>query len=270
MEPELNREASSSSPERPVQAAPVFAEGDSHLDSEQITALLRPVSPQKQHLNQQLGQQLDRKLADQRERQLEQQLSQVRNELAAMESLMAEVSQIFELKYQQRLQPILEENNSLRQQLDQLYRQLHQLQPQQDQAQPDHLQPAQLAQKQPSQLHQPAQLAQNQQPQLPQPNRPQRQRSQRQRPKLQATQSAATRLYKNITKTATIDILNINGVSPKTRNPSHSSQGIAITGGPQRMGLTRSRRLRVLAAALLHSLGWLGTNTPAAAPGPRP
>ena len=201
MEPELNREASSSTPEWPNQAAPVFDEDDTYLDSEQITTPPRPASPQQQPLP---NQQLDKQLGEQRERQLEQQLSQARNELAAMESLMAEVSEIFELKYKQRLQPILEENNGLRQQLDQVHRQLHQLKPQQRQAQPD--QP------------QLPQVARNQQPQLPQVERPQRQQSQRQRPQLQPARSTATQASRSKANTASTSTINPRGEKPSALN----------------------------------------------------
>ena len=210
MEPELNREASSSTPEWPNQAAPVFADDDTYLDSEQITTPPRPASPQQQPLP---NQQLDQKLAEQRERQLEQQLSQARNELAAMESLMAEVTQIFALKYQQRLQPILEENNGLRQQLDQLHRQLHQLQPQQHQAQPYHIQPAQLAQKQPLQ---PAQLAQNQPTQPPQNQQPQL--PQVERPQLQPARSKATQASRSKANTTRANTTNRRGEKPSEIN----------------------------------------------------
>ena len=201
MEPELNREASSSTPEWPNQAAPVFADDDTYLDSEQITTPPRPASPQQQPIP---NQQLDKQLGEQRERQLEQQLRQARNELAAMESLMAEVSEIFELKYKQRLQPILEENNGLRQQLDQVHRQLHQLKPQQRQAQPD--QP------------QLPQVARNQQPQLPQVERPQRQQSQRQRPQLQPARSTATQASRSKANTASTSTINPRGEKPSALN----------------------------------------------------
>ena len=237
MEPELNREASSSTPEWPNQAAPVFDDDDTYLDSEQITTPPRPASPQHQPLP---NQQLDQKLAEQRERQLEQQLREVRNELAAMESLMAEVTQIFALKYQQRLQPILEENNGLRQQLDQVHRQLHQLQPQQRQAQPYHIQPAKLAQKQPlqpaqpaqSQPAQPAQLAQNQptqpaqsqQPQLPQVERPQRQR-----PQLQPAQSKATQASRSKANTARANTTNLHGEKLSEINADNGKEASEAT-----------------------------------------
>jgi len=297
MEPELNREASSSSPEWPTQAAPVFAGDETHLDREQITTPLRPASPQQQHLNQQLAQQLEQ-LGEQRERQLERQLSQVRNELAAMEGLMAEVSQIFELKFKQRLKPILEENNGLRQQLDQLYRQLRQLKPQQRQAQPYHSQPAQLAPKQPSQPAelaqnqqpqpaqlpqnqppQPAQLGQNQppqlpqiqQPQLPQLKRPQRQINQRQTPQLQAAESTATQASRSNANTAIVNITSANGEDPSTINSNNSNQGVTVAGCPKRIRLTRRLRLHTLLAALLHALGWRRRVKKSAADfGPRP
>ena len=201
MEPELNRQASSNTPEWPHQAAPVFADDDTYLDSEQITTPRPPASPQQQPIP---NQQLDKQLGEQRERQLEQQLSQARNELAAMESLMAEVSEIFELKYKQRLQPILEENNGLRQQLDQVHRQLHQLKPQQRQAQPE--QP------------QLPQVARNQQPQLPQVERPQRQQSQRQRPQLQPARSTATQAPRSKANIASTSTINPRGEKPSALN----------------------------------------------------
>ena len=250
MEPELNREASSSSPEWPNQAAPVFAVDESYLDSEQVTTPLRPTYPQQQPLNQQLGQQLDQKLAEQREQQLDQQLSQVRAELAAMESLMEEVSEIFELKYQQRLQPILEANNNLRQQLDQLHRQLQQLQPQQQQAQQYQPQPPQQA---------------GSQPLLPQLERPKRQRRQ-----LQPARSTAARPHGTNTKTAIINIIKANRENSSAINSSNRNQGLAIAGWPERMGLRRSLRLHALVVAMLQALDWRRADNSAAAPGPRP
>lgn len=207
MEPELNRQASSSTPEWPHQAAPVFADDDTYLDSEQITTPRPPASPQQQPIP---NQHLEQKLAEQRERQLEQQLSQARNELAAMESLMAEISEIFELKYQQRLQPILEENNGLRQQLDQVHRQLQQLKPQQRQAQPE--QP------------QLPQVARNQQPQLPQLERPQRQRSQRQRPQLQPARETATQPYRSKANIASANTIDPRGEKPSAVNADKAKE----------------------------------------------
>ena len=245
MEPEPNLEATSPTSEWPTKATPILVDLQFYLDREQISHPLGQSLPHQ-----------DQQLAQQREQQLEQQLSQVRAELAAMESLMEEVSGIFELKYQQRLQPILEENNNLRQQLDQLHRQLQhrqlqQLQPRNQQAQQYQPPPPQQA---------------GSQPLLTQPERAQRQRHQ-----LQPAQSTATLPYKNNTKTATIDIANINGENPNTGSQSHRNQGIAIAGWPQRIGLTRSLRLHSLAAALLHALGWRRRiENSAAAPGPRP
>jgi hypothetical protein len=245
MEPESNREATSPTPEWPPQATPVLIDFQSSLDPEQINTPLQPSLPRQ-----------DQQLAEQREQQLEQQLSQVRAELAAMESLMEEVSEIFELKYQQRLQPILEENNNLRQQLDQLHRQLQHRQ----------LQQFQPSNQQAQQYQPPPPQQAGSQPLLTQPEG-----AQRQRRRLQPAQSTATLPYKNNTKTATIDTANINGETPNRGSQSHRNQGIAIAGWPQRIGLTRSLRLRSLAAALLHALGWrrLVENS-AADPGPRP
>jgi hypothetical protein len=239
MEPESNREATSPTPEWPPQATPVLADLQFDLDREQITTPLQPSLPQQ-------DKQLAQQLAQQREQQLEEQLSQVRAELAAMESLMEEVSEIFELKYQQRLQPILEANNNLRQQLDQLHRQLQQLQPRHHQAQPYQPQPPQQA---------------GSQPLLPQLERPRRQGRQ-----LQPARSTAARPYGTNTKTAIINITNANGENPSTINSNNINQGVAIAGWPQRIGLTRSLRLRSLAAALLHALGWRRRAENSAAP----
>jgi vacuolar-type H+-ATPase subunit I/STV1 len=244
MEPESNREATSPTPEWPAQATPVLADLQFDLDREQITTPLQPSLP---HQDQQLAQQL----AQQREQQLEQQLSQVRAELAAMEGLMQEVSEIFELKYQQRLQHILAANNNLRQQLDQLHRQLQQLQPRHQQAQPYQLQPPQQA---------------GNQPLLTQLERPRRQRRQ-----LKPARSTAARTDATNTKTAIINIANAKGDNSSAINSNNRNQVIAIPGWPQRIGLTRNLRLRSLAAALLHALGWRRrVENSAAAPGPRP
>jgi hypothetical protein len=239
MEPESNREATSPTPEWPPQATPVLADIQFDLDREQITTPLQPSLPHQ-----------DKQLAQQREQQLERQLSQVRAELAAMESLMEEVSEIFELKYQQRLQPILEENNNLRQQLDQLHRQLQQLQPRHQQAQQYQPQPPQQA---------------GGQPLLPQLERPRRQQRQ-----LQPARSTASRPYETNTKTAIINVIDANGENPSRISSSNRNQGIAIAGWPRRTGLRRSLRLRSLAAALLHALGWRRADNSAASPGPRP
>ena len=240
MEPESNREATSPTPEWPPQATPVLADLQSDLDREQITTPLQPSLPHQ-----------DKQLAQQQEQQLKQQLSQVRAELAAMESLMEEVSEIFELKYQQRLQPILAENNNLRQQLDQLHRQLQQLQPRHQQAQPYQPQPPQQA---------------GSQPLLPQLERPRRQGRQ-----LQPARSTAARADATNTKTAMINIVNAKGDNSSAINSNNRNQGIAIPGWPQRIGLTRSLRIRSLAAALLQAIGWRRrVENSAAAPGPRP
>ncbi len=52
--------------------------------------------------------------------QLEQELAETRAELAAMHELLDDIPQIFERKFQQRLQPILSDNANLRRQLQQL------------------------------------------------------------------------------------------------------------------------------------------------------
>lgn len=51
---------------------------------------------------------------------LEQELAAAHAELAAMENLLEQVSEIFEGKFRQRLQPLLNENTNLRRQLQQL------------------------------------------------------------------------------------------------------------------------------------------------------
>jgi DNA repair exonuclease SbcCD ATPase subunit len=234
MEPESNREATSPTPEWPAQATPILVDFQFSIDSEQIPPPLRQSLP---HQDQQLAQQL----AQQREQQLGQQLSQVRAELAAMEGLMQEVSEIFELKYQQRLQPILAANNNLRQQLDQLHRQLQQLQPLDQQAQ-------------------------EYQPQPPQLESPRRQRHHQLRP----ARSTAARTYGTNTKTEILNIINSNGENPSAINSSNRNQGEAIAGWPQRIGLTRSLRLRALAAALLQAVSWRRVDDSAAAPSPQP
>ena len=241
MEPESNREATSPTPEWPPQATPVLADLQFDLDREQITIPLQPSLPHQ-----------DKQLAQQQEQQLKQQLSQVRAELAAMESLMEEVSEIFELKYQQRLQPILAENNNLRQQLDQLHRQLQQLQPRHQQAQQYQPQPPQQV---------------GNQPLLPQLERPRRQRRQ-----LKPARSTAVRTDASNTKTAIINIANAKGDDSSAINSNNRNQGIVIPGWPQRIELARSLRLRSLAAALLHhALGWRRrVENSVAAPSPRP
>jgi hypothetical protein len=163
---------------------------------------------------------------------------------------MEEVSEIFELKYQQRLQPILEANNNLRQQLDQLHRQLQQLQPQQQQAQQYQPQPPQQA---------------GSQPLLPQLERPKRQRRQ-----LQPARSTAARPHGTNTKTAIINIIKVNRENSSAINSSNRNQGLAIAGWPERMGLRRSLRLHALVVAMLQALDWRRADNSAAAPGPRP
>jgi hypothetical protein len=54
------------------------------------------------------------------QQRLQQELDEARAELAAMQALLEEIPQIFERKFQQRLQPILEDNANLRSQLQQL------------------------------------------------------------------------------------------------------------------------------------------------------
>ena len=54
------------------------------------------------------------------QQRLKQELDEARAELAAMQALLEEIPQIFERKFQQRLQPILEDNANLRSQLQQL------------------------------------------------------------------------------------------------------------------------------------------------------
>lgn len=54
------------------------------------------------------------------QQRLEQELAAARAELAAMHELLEDIPQIFERKFQQRLQPILAENSNLRHQLQQL------------------------------------------------------------------------------------------------------------------------------------------------------
>ena len=52
--------------------------------------------------------------------QLEQELAAARAELVALHALLEDIPQIFERKFQQRLQPLLEDNANLRHQLQQL------------------------------------------------------------------------------------------------------------------------------------------------------
>ena len=54
------------------------------------------------------------------QQRLQQELDAARAELAAMQELLEEIPQIFERKFQQRLQPILEDNAKLRHQVQQL------------------------------------------------------------------------------------------------------------------------------------------------------
>ncbi|MEB3104698.1 MAG: hypothetical protein VKN17_02830 [Cyanobacteriota bacterium] len=65
-----------------------------------------------------------------RQEQLEQELSAAREELAAVQALLEELPQIFERKFQSRLQPILGEQERLLQENSALRQQLLQLQPQ--------------------------------------------------------------------------------------------------------------------------------------------
>jgi hypothetical protein len=88
---------------------------------------------------------------------------------------------------------------------------------------------------------------------------------------LEPARSTAARAGATNTKTAIINIVNAKEENSSAINSNNRNQGIAIPGWPQRIGLTRSLRLRSLAAALLHALGWRRrvVNSPAA-PGPRP
>jgi hypothetical protein len=54
------------------------------------------------------------------QQRLEQELAEARAELAAMQDLLDDIPQIFERKFQQRLQPVLEDNANLKRQLLQL------------------------------------------------------------------------------------------------------------------------------------------------------
>jgi hypothetical protein len=94
MEPDPQPDSLPPEPKWPSAAASVFAWAHQHLP---------PAS------------------ADLREQQqLEQELAEARAELAAVHELLDDIPRIFERKFQQRLQPILNDNAHLRRQLQQL------------------------------------------------------------------------------------------------------------------------------------------------------
>lgn len=94
MEPETRSDSLPPEPKWSSQAASVFAWAQQHLPPSEALARER--------------------------QQLEQELAEARAELAAMHELLEEIPRIFERKFQQRLQPILNDNAKLRRQLQQL------------------------------------------------------------------------------------------------------------------------------------------------------
>ena len=102
MEPDADNDALPPEPRWPSAAASVFAWAQQHA------------APWQEEANQRSAD-----LMADRER-LEEELERTRAELAAMQELLEDVPQIFERKFQQRLQPLLEENAQLRRQLQQL------------------------------------------------------------------------------------------------------------------------------------------------------
>ena len=101
MEPEATKDSLPPEPKWSSPAASVFAWAQQHLP---------PAEEAPQHSAEALAHQ----------QRLEQELAAARAELAAMHELLEDIPQIFERKFQQRLQPILEDNASLRRQLQQL------------------------------------------------------------------------------------------------------------------------------------------------------
>lgn len=100
MEPEVTNDSLPPKPEWSSTAASVFVWAQQHLP---------PTQGASQRSIDALAQQ-----------QLEQELAGTRAELTAMQELMEDIPLIFERKFQQRLQPILEDNANLRRQLQQL------------------------------------------------------------------------------------------------------------------------------------------------------
>ena len=107
MQPDVTRESIPPMPKWPTATTSVFA-----------WAQPKPVSAQEVQATSADSQVLAQARAQQQ--QLEQELAAARAELAAMHELLEEIPQIFEHKFQQRIQPILEDNASLRTQLLQL------------------------------------------------------------------------------------------------------------------------------------------------------
>lgn len=105
MEPEARRDSLPPEPKWSSPAASVFAWAQQNLSSEE-----EPLQRSNQHPAEALAHQ----------QRLQQELDEARAELAAMHELLEEIPQIFERKFQQRLQPILEDNANLRNQLQQL------------------------------------------------------------------------------------------------------------------------------------------------------
>ena len=105
MEPEARKDSLPPEPKWSSPTASVFAWADQHLAPSKDTSQL-PGQPTAEALA--------------RNQRLQQELEAARAELAAMHELLEEIPQIFERKFQQRLQPILQDNANLRQQLMQL------------------------------------------------------------------------------------------------------------------------------------------------------
>ena len=100
MEPEVTNDSLPPEPEWSSTAASVFVWAQQHLP---------PTQGASQRSIDALAQQ-----------QLEQELAGTRAELTAMQELMEDIPLIFERKFQQRLQPVLEDNANLKRQLLQL------------------------------------------------------------------------------------------------------------------------------------------------------
>ncbi len=106
MEPEARKDSLPPEPKWSSQTASVFAWAERNLVSSEDSGQRLPQQRSADALAHQ--------------QRLQQELDAARAELAAMHELLEEIPQIFERKFQQRLQPILEDNANLRNQLQQL------------------------------------------------------------------------------------------------------------------------------------------------------
>lgn len=106
MEPDTRHPYLPPEPKRSPAAASVFSWAQQPKNTPEPTAPPLPPPVAAEALAQQ--------------QRLEQELEAARAELAAMHDLLEEIPQIFERKFQQRLQPVLADNAQLRQQLQQL------------------------------------------------------------------------------------------------------------------------------------------------------